>query len=688
MALPALLGAGLKIGGALLAGGDKKKDQSTGQQMAQKMLPGSTKEKPKKLGSGRGGSIVVASPSVATAKTPIKEVKVSVVSDIPSLDASMQNVYKSMMALQTILAQQAMFKRTEALKKQQRRKKLARDLKEKGLEAGTGFLGAIGFVSNVINKMGFFQRMKKFFVNMILGSITLWLLENYPKIEKFFVETYEKLKETYETLKTYFIDPLWNIGKTIVGPIWNIGQEIMKYTGMDKKIDELKQALVDLGKDADDLDDEMGQPRTGLGPTPPSQVSPIGGGGGVEALFSVISKAEGGVNSVNRGEAGDTPGGAMSVLGKNLTDMTVDEVHGQQYGYGGDLFAVGKYQIIPQTMPGFIRYLQSKGIDTSKVKFTENIQDLYRNYTIESKRAKVGKFLKGEQFSTFGDYTPLETAQLELAAEFASVGVPRAMRKGEYNGTWPKRDIQAGESLYSGSAKNRASITPGQSAAALTQAKAAPVAPPSSVAPVVQTGQSRVSTDILQFREFRNKEFGASAQRQATYGSGLYKIREMGIYGRGDYTINPLADDTNYEIEAHKGAGHHENRAFDIPVPNSSRQGDMVAKFWRDRGYRVLWRVKDHYDHVHVEVPADKAAEFFRIIDEPSAPSPPSAVAPRVSLEPSYQRVVAYVPFGQEGGGVNLLSSGSSSPTSAGPSRRTLVNTTAQAHHNGQLYSV
>ena len=55
MALPALLGTGLKIGGALLAGGDKKKDQPTGQQMAQKMLPGSGYQKPN-YKPGQGGS--------------------------------------------------------------------------------------------------------------------------------------------------------------------------------------------------------------------------------------------------------------------------------------------------------------------------------------------------------------------------------------------------------------------------------------------------------------------------------------------------------------------------------------------------------------------------------------------------------------------------------------------------------
>lgn len=119
---------------------------------------------------------------------------------------------------------------------------------------------------------------------------------------------------------------------------------------------------------------------------------------------------------------------------------------------------------------------------------------------------------------------------------------------------------------------------------------------------------------ILEFREFRNKQFGASKERFATASPRLYQIRELGIWEGGkqdNWRINPLADDTAYEKDAHKGAGHWENRAFDIPVPESSREGDMVAEFWRKRGYKVLWRVSGHYTHVHVEVPKEKANEFF-----------------------------------------------------------------------------
>lgn len=128
----------------------------------------------------------------------------------------------------------------------------------------------------------------------------------------------------------------------------------------------------------------------------------------------------------------------------------------------------------------------------------------------------------------------------------------------------------------------------------------------------IPIGESKVSADIKAFRQFRT-QLGAPASRFASFNSQNFQIREMGVYGSGNYNINPLADDIRYEVGVHKGAGHWENRAFDIPVPNLAA-GDKVAKFWRDRGYKVLWRTEGHYNHVHVEVPKSRAAEFFRIV--------------------------------------------------------------------------
>jgi len=168
-------------------------------------------------------------------------------------------------------------------------------------------------------------------------------------------------------------------------------------------------------------------------------------------LRDIIKRGEGGLNSVNRGEAGDTPGGAKSVLGKDLVELTVDEVAAAQKA--GKIFAAGKFQVTPPTMPGFQDYLRRSGVDTSTAKFDKNIQNMFFDYAITEKRPEVGQYLKGENVS-------LDKAALELAAEFAAVGVPYDMKKGAYGGGYPVRDIKKGESLYSGVGNNRASISP------------------------------------------------------------------------------------------------------------------------------------------------------------------------------------------------------------------------------------
>ena len=61
---------------------------------------------------------------------------------------------------------------------------------------------------------------------------------------------------------------------------------------------------------------------------------------------------------------------------------------------------------------------------------------MFGPYSINKKRAKVGRFLRGDTSVS------LDTAQLELAAEYASIGVPYDMKKGSYNGKYPLRILK------------------------------------------------------------------------------------------------------------------------------------------------------------------------------------------------------------------------------------------------------
>ena len=156
-------------------------------------------------------------------------------------------------------------------------------------------------------------------------------------------------------------------------------------------------------------------------------------------LANLISRGEGGWNSVNNGIAGDTPGGAKSIFGKDLTEITIEEImQAQNNKPKHKVFAVGRYQFIPETLKRAVDYTK---ID-KKEKFTQEIQNKLFNYLIDIKQFEVGKYINKKSDNK-------REAIQSLAREFASVGL-------EY----PENGHQRGESRYGGSGGNKASISP------------------------------------------------------------------------------------------------------------------------------------------------------------------------------------------------------------------------------------
>ncbi len=100
-----------------------------------------------------------------------------------------------------------------------------------------------------------------------------------------------------------------------------------------------------------------------------SSSAPSTSGAGLNGILKFISKGEGGYNAMNQGTVGNNIVGstqnASGKVGKNLTDMTLGEIMKRQAylmnpnnpqisNYG--LFAVGRYQIIPDTFSRAMRY--------------------------------------------------------------------------------------------------------------------------------------------------------------------------------------------------------------------------------------------------------------------------------------------------------------------------------------------
>ena len=166
---------------------------------------------------------------------------------------------------------------------------------------------------------------------------------------------------------------------------------------------------------------------------PPVTKSPI------TPVANVLARGEGNWNSVNRGSAGDTPGGIASVTGKNFSDLTVGQVKNLQRT---QVYAVGRYQMIPSTLA----YAVSKaGVDANE-RFTPQLQNRLLQALLNHKRPSIGGYIRGEHGS-------INLALRAMALEWASVA-------------WID-----GRSYYSGRGGNRAHVTRHEAAIALKEAR-------------------------------------------------------------------------------------------------------------------------------------------------------------------------------------------------------------------------
>ncbi len=137
----------------------------------------------------------------------------------------------------------------------------------------------------------------------------------------------------------------------------------------------------------------------------------------------------------------------------NLTKLTISELIKKQNER--DIFAAGRYQIIPKTLNGAIKKLK---IDTASL-FDEAMQDyIFEEYLIKIKRPSIIKYLEGD-----GN---VEDAIYDWAKEFASAGV----RIGKPISRGRNARFE-GESYYSGDGLNRAHIMPDEMVKALEESK-------------------------------------------------------------------------------------------------------------------------------------------------------------------------------------------------------------------------
>lgn len=153
--------------------------------------------------------------------------------------------------------------------------------------------------------------------------------------------------------------------------------------------------------------------------TAPKETAPVrqeNSGSAMAELLRRIRSGEGSYASINRGVAGDTPGGKPG-----LTSMTVGQVMDMQQA--GKAFAVGAYQFIPKTLAGAV---ERSGISRGE-KFSPAIQDKLASELIlgGAKRPGLSAYLTGKGGSLNG-------ANDEIAGEWAALRGSNG--RGKYDG--------------------------------------------------------------------------------------------------------------------------------------------------------------------------------------------------------------------------------------------------------------
>ena len=169
----------------------------------------------------------------------------------------------------------------------------------------------------------------------------------------------------------------------------------------------------------------------------------IAGVGGTLGISQAIAKGESAGGSYNAANKGTKNGKIIGVKEKvNLEDMTVAEIMRRQAIKWGSpnesekLFAVGKYQMIPDTLAGAVK---SMNIDVNQ-KFTGALQEkMFEQYLIGAKQPAVANYLN----SPVDDPTLLYKALKGLSNEWASIADP---------------DIPGGKTSHYGSG-NKASVS-------------------------------------------------------------------------------------------------------------------------------------------------------------------------------------------------------------------------------------
>ena len=233
-------------------------------------------------------------------------------------------------------------------------------------------------------------------------------------------------------------------------------------------------------------------------------------GAAKDSLSGFIGKGEGDYNSVNLGKAH-----GYKASKRNLTGMSLDAVLAGQKNRSYN--AVGKYQIIRDTMPEVVKGLGLTGKET----FDEKLQDQMGAWLAFHKRKKLGDFLSGK-------HNDINAAGDDAAREWASLPVfSNTLTTGKYHS-------KRGATAYSDGV-NKSSHSVEDTQKALLAAKATYQA-------AIKSGKNKNEAEYLAFtglssnitqpaaaQNIGNKIGSVASAPSSGLGSYLDSIKKLGV---------------------------------------------------------------------------------------------------------------------------------------------------------------
>ena len=249
MAIPAILSG---LSKSLLGGGKSVVSSGVKSSAAKKTIGQRMLTRAGDSGGGQieGGKVeksnvsIVRSPKVSIQrfidKDKVEDVDVKVQDrEVDPLQESLDNLAGATRSLKGTAKDQL-----EVDKQEEKYEKKKRLIGSRAFSAVGGvFTGAINAAGRIAKNIPFLDQIKNFFMNVLIGGIVVFLLENIEKIISAVKELIQKLKEFkekfdefMEMLNEKLFTPMMEVGKAIIGPIANI---LAKFMGVpDYEADE------------------------------------------------------------------------------------------------------------------------------------------------------------------------------------------------------------------------------------------------------------------------------------------------------------------------------------------------------------------------------------------------------------------------------------------------------------------